>query len=79
MEVAWLNTIQRELINVISAAGLTLNSSNDAQLLAALKMGIGPGRLLNVRVFTASGTYTPTSVTAAVVVELLGLVVQAVE
>lgn len=72
LDAAWLNTIQRELIAVISAAGLTLNPSNDAQLLAALKVGIGPGRLLNVRVFTASGTYTPTPGTAAVVVELLG-------
>ena len=73
LDVAWLNTIQRELINVISAAGLTLNPSNDAQLLAALKVGIGPGRLLgSPRIFTASGTYTATAGTNSVIVELLG-------
>lgn len=72
LDAAWLNTIQRELINVISAAGLTLDPSNDAQLLAALKVGIGPGRLLGVKVFTTSGIYTPTPGTASVIVELLG-------
>ncbi len=72
LDAAWLNTIQRELIAVISAAGLTLNPSNDAQLLAALKVGIGPGRLLGVKVFTSSGIYTPTPGTASVIVELLG-------
>ena len=61
LDAAWLNTVQRELINVITAAGLTLDPNNDAQLLAALKVGIGPGRLLGVRIFTASGTYTPTA------------------
>ena len=72
LDAAWLNTIQRELISVIAAAGLALDPSNDAQLLAALKVGIGPGRLLGVKVFTTSGIYTPTPGTASVIVELLG-------
>lgn len=72
LDAAWLNTIQRELIAVISAAGLTLNPSNDAQLLAALKVGIGPGRLLNVRVFTASGAYTPSPGTGKIKVRQVG-------
>lgn len=61
IDAAWLNTVQRELANVVTNAGLTLDPANDAQLLAALKLLTGPGRLLNTKVFTASGTYTPTA------------------
>ena len=61
IDAAWFNTIQRELANVVTNAGLTLDPKNDAQLLAALKLGLGPGRLLNVRAFTASGTMTKTA------------------
>lgn len=72
LDAAWLNTVQRELANIVTNAGLTLDPTNDAQVLAALKLGIGPGRLLGGRVFTASGTYTPTAGTNSVIVELLG-------
>lgn len=34
---AWLNVIQRELIAVIEAAGLTPDATNDKQLLTALQ------------------------------------------
>lgn len=61
IDAAWLNTVQRELANVVTNAGLTLDPKNDAQLLAALKLGLGPGRLLNIRAFTASGTITKTA------------------
>lgn len=33
----WFNVIQRELVAVVEGGGLTLDSSNDAQLLAALQ------------------------------------------
>lgn len=60
IDAAWFNTIQRELANVVTNAGLTLDPTNDAQLLAALKLISGPGRLLNTRPFTANGTMTKT-------------------
>lgn len=37
IDAAWLNTIQRELINIISAAGITIDPSNDSQVIAAQK------------------------------------------
>jgi hypothetical protein len=58
IDAAWLNTIQREIANVVTNAGLTLDPANDAQLLAALKLGLGPGRLLNFQIFTSSGPWT---------------------
>ncbi len=36
LDAAWLNTIQRELANVVQGGGLTLEPGNDAQVLAAI-------------------------------------------
>lgn len=47
----WHNTVQRELVNVVEAAGITLDTGNDGQVLEALEAlgdaqgGGGPGRL----------------------------------
>lgn len=38
----------------------------------ALQLGQAGGRLLNVQIFTASGTYTPTTGTATIIVEAVG-------
>lgn len=38
----WLNTIQRELVAVVEAFGITLDDANDAQLLEAILGLIGP-------------------------------------
>ncbi|TPG62740.1 hypothetical protein EAH77_09695 [Ewingella americana] len=38
LDAAWFNTVQRELADVVTAGGLSLDSSNDAQVLAALKL-----------------------------------------
>ncbi len=54
LDAAWLNTIQRELANVVQGGGLALDPTNDAQLLAALR-SIVNGRLQK---FTSSGTFT---------------------
>ncbi|MBV6817800.1 phage tail protein [Rahnella sp. PD12R] len=70
LDAAWLNTVQRELANVVLAAGLTLDPTNDAQLLAGLKLLTGPGRLLNIQDFSASGTYTPFPGTKFIIVEV---------
>lgn len=56
----WANGVQEELIAVITAAGLTPSITNNAQLLTAIQNLVGHGQLLNVQIFKASGTYTPT-------------------
>lgn len=72
LDAAWLNTVQREISNVVTNAGLSLDPANDAQLLAAIKLLTGPGRLLNVKIFTASGSYTATTGTAKIRVRQVG-------
>lgn len=72
MDAAWFNTVQREIANVVTKAGLTLDPSNDGQLFAALQLLTGPGRLLNTQLFTTSGIYTPTVGTRTIIIELLG-------
>jgi len=72
MMAGWFNTVQDELVNVLTAAGLATDPKNSAQLLAALNTLVGPGRLLNVQVLTGSGTYVPTSGTKKIVVEAVG-------
>lgn len=37
LAAAWLNAIQAELVNIVTAAGLTLDKTNSAQVLAAIK------------------------------------------
>lgn len=37
LDAAWLNTVQRELANIVTGGGLVLDPANDAQVLAALK------------------------------------------
>ncbi len=37
LPAAWFNTIQRELVNAVLAGGLSLDPTNDAQVIAALK------------------------------------------
>lgn len=38
MDAGWFNTIQRELVNIVTAGGLALDPQNDAQVIAALKI-----------------------------------------
>lgn len=58
-----------------SASVDVLDNGSTATILANLKLAMAnltPGRLLGVRIFTASGAYTPTAGTNSVIVELLG-------
>lgn len=71
LEDVWFDHIQEEIANVIEGAGITLDPNNRAQLLAAIQKITG-GRLLNIQVFTANGTYTPTAGTGSVIVEAIG-------
>lgn len=69
LDAAWLNTVQRELDNVVTGGGLTLDPTNDAQVLAALKLLIkggvtgvvGEARNAKMTVATASATATFTA------------------
>ncbi|MBH3002278.1 phage tail protein [Serratia ureilytica] len=67
-----LNTFQRELVNIVEGAGISLDPSNDSQVLEAVRKLLSPGRLLNVKTFTTSGTYTPTPGTKSIIVEGVG-------
>ena len=58
-----------------SAAVDVLDNGTPATILANLKAAmtsVTPGRLLNVQVITATGTYTPTTGTKSIVVEPVG-------
>lgn len=63
--------------NGTSAIGATAVGTS-GQVLTSNGTGVAPtfqtasGRLLNVQVFTSSGTYTPTSGTASIIVEAVG-------
>ncbi|MGJ0630138.1 hypothetical protein [Xenorhabdus bovienii] len=46
LDAAWFNTIQREIINVISKAGIKLNKNNDAQLSEAIFQLISNGKIV---------------------------------
>jgi hypothetical protein len=37
LDAAWFNTVQRELVNMVQSAGITLDPTNDAQVLAAIQ------------------------------------------
>ncbi|PBI78641.1 hypothetical protein A9993_02410 [Rahnella victoriana] len=69
LDAAWLNTVQRELANVVTGGGLALDPTNDAQVLAALKALIkggvtgvvGEARNARMSIATASATATFTA------------------
>ncbi|MDE9445730.1 hypothetical protein KKJ04_08975 [Xenorhabdus bovienii] len=46
LDAAWFNTVQREIINVISKAGIKLNKNNDAQLSEAIFQLISNGKIV---------------------------------
>lgn len=75
LDAGWFNTIQRELIAVVEGGGLTLDPTDDTQLLAAVKALLAAqkgGRILNIQMFKASGTYTKTTGTNAAIVCVQG-------
>lgn len=59
------NTLIAEIVAVILASGQSLSASNNAQLLAAIRI-LPAGRLLNILAITTSGTYTPTAGTQSI-------------
>jgi len=68
----WANNVTDEIINTITGMGLVPDEADVTQLLAAIKLL--PGRLLNVRKWSAAGafTYNATAGTKKVIVEVIG-------
>lgn len=59
LDADFMNMVMLELTNIVTAGGLTPSKTTYTQVRDAVKAMVGPGRLLGVQTFTASGTYTP--------------------
>lgn len=70
----WGNAVTEEILNVISAAGMSPSEVNNAQMIAAIRLINTAGSLLNLRIFSSAGTttYTPTPGTKKVRVRVIG-------
>lgn len=71
LDADYFDTLQEELAAVIESAGITLNKAANNQLLLAMRT-LTPGRLLNVRVFTANTTVTFSEMTKNIRVQIVG-------
>lgn len=60
LEDAWFDNVQEEIARVVEAAGIVLDGNDKAQLLAAIRI-VAQGRLLNIQVLDASGTFIRTA------------------
>ncbi|KFK95010.1 MULTISPECIES: hypothetical protein [unclassified Serratia (in: enterobacteria)] len=56
----YCDSLQEEICNVIESAGIALDKTKRNQLSDAITK-LGTGRLVNIKTFTASGTYTPST------------------
>ncbi|KWT89365.1 MULTISPECIES: hypothetical protein [unclassified Variovorax] len=72
MRASFFNGLQQELLNILSAGGVTPSKTTYNQLTTALTNLFNKGRLIGLRVITSTGTYTPTAGTNSVVVTVIG-------
>ncbi|WP_278495594.1 phage tail protein [Pantoea vagans] len=72
LDADFFDSVQEEIAAVIESAGISLDKSKNNQLAAAIKSLFGPGRLIGIQRFTASGVYTPTTGAKKVVVRGVG-------
>lgn len=72
VNAAHMNAVQEELMAVIEAAALTPSAENLGQLLQAMSLLYGGGRLLRVLPITVTGTYMPSPGTKRIEVEGCG-------
>lgn len=77
LDAKWFNTIQNELVGVVEGAGLTLDPTNDGQVLAALKAFLlqqNSGRFIDRKIFTTPGSisYKPTAGTKKIKIIITG-------
>lgn len=68
----WNSSIGAGSWILIDGTGGGMQVASATKSLHAMQLGQAVGRLINVQVFIASGTYTPTSGTTSVVVEVIG-------
>lgn len=71
----FMNSIMMELLNILTAAGITPSKTAYNQVASAIPMLAKtntPGRVLNIRRFTSSTTYTPTTGTTAIFYRMVG-------
>lgn len=59
LDADFFDSVQEEIARVIESAGLSLDKSNNSQLLAAIKALLSNGRLLAVKSILTSTNYTP--------------------
>lgn len=75
LESDWANDWDGFFARLLTVAGTTPNGNVDtgtsSQYYDALLLAV-PGRLIGPRVFTSSGTYTPTPGTKSIIVEAIG-------
>lgn len=65
VDAAWLNDVQENIIAVLIAAGVAPTKGRAADLLDSIRK-VALGRVLNIRVITATTVYTPTPGTTSV-------------
>lgn len=55
LDADWFNALQSELVNILTAAGITQSKTNSTQILQAIQTLTGPGRLLRTVVYMYVG------------------------
>ncbi|SMB46910.1 Phage protein [Serratia proteamaculans] len=72
LEAAIFNTWQREMVNIVESAEITLNPQDDGQILKAIQKIVGIGRLLGQKVFINNGVYIPDPLAKKVRITMVG-------
>jgi hypothetical protein len=68
----YFDSVQEEICGVIESAGIALNKLDRNQLVAAIKLLTGSGRLLNIQILTSSQAYSRTPGAMFGIVEGIG-------
>jgi hypothetical protein len=72
MDQDWFQAVQEEFMSLLAAGGVSPVKGAHNQVLAALNVLYRPGRLQTIRIFSSSGTYTPTAGMGRVRVTAIG-------
>lgn len=68
----FMNMLMMELLNLVTAGGLTPSKTTYTQVRDAILKLCGSGRLLNMQYLTGSGTYIETPGTNSIIADLIG-------
>ncbi len=78
LKASWLNAVQRELVNLVLAAGLTLDATDDSQVLKAIQALQSWSKLTGkpntISGFGITDAFTKTEVSSAIQVAIAALV-----